>query len=108
MQKLIFLKKMELKLSELEGEFAELNGWEAESEAATFLNGLGISEEFHTKKMKELMVTKRLRYYLHKHYLEIRIFYYWMNLQTILDLDSITWLENFLYNFEEYCYSCIP
>ena len=38
----------------LEGEFADLNGWEAESEAAILLQGLGIGEEFHYKKMAEL------------------------------------------------------
>src|SRR6476620_6831921 len=43
-----------MKAAELEGEFAELNGWEAESEAAILLKGLGISEDLHAKKMAEL------------------------------------------------------
>ena len=43
-----------IRISELEGEFSELNGWEAESEAAMLLNGLGISEDLHSKKMRDL------------------------------------------------------
>ena len=43
-----------MKAAELEGEFAELNGWEAESEAAILLKGLGIGEDLHTKKMADI------------------------------------------------------
>ena len=43
-----------IKASELEGEFANMNGWEAESDAATLLNGLGIDSEYHYKMMGEL------------------------------------------------------
>ncbi len=44
-----------MRAAELEGEFAELNGWEAESEAAILLRGLGIGENLHEKKMAELI-----------------------------------------------------
>ena len=43
-----------IRASELEGEFAEMNGWEAESDAATLLNGLGIDTEFHYAQMADL------------------------------------------------------
>ncbi len=50
-----------LRVAELEGEFAELNGWEAESEAATLLNGLGVIEELHDKKMQELNGSEKVK-----------------------------------------------
>ena len=50
-----------MKVSELECEFAELNGWEAESEAARLLNGLGISENLHNLKMAELSGKEKVR-----------------------------------------------
>ena len=48
-----------MKAAELEGEFAELNGWEAESEAAILLKGLGIDEIFMLKRWQKLLVQKR-------------------------------------------------
>ena len=89
-----------IRLSELEGEFAELNGWDAESEAATLLNGLGIGEEFHYKKMKDIDGNDKVRVLLAQALFG--------NPDTLLldeptnhlEVDSITWLENFLYNFE--------
>ena len=50
-----------MKAAELEGEFAELNGWEAESEAAILLKGLGIGEELHYKKMAELTGSEKVK-----------------------------------------------
>lgn len=50
-----------IKAAELEGEFAELNGWEAESEAAQLLHNLGISEDLHHKKMSELLEKDKVR-----------------------------------------------
>ncbi|MGE5677165.1 MAG: ATP-binding cassette domain-containing protein, partial [Pseudomonadota bacterium] len=50
-----------MRASELEGEFSELNGWEAESEAATLLTGLGIMEESHHMKMKELNGSEKIK-----------------------------------------------
>ncbi|MDP4180591.1 MAG: ATP-binding cassette domain-containing protein [Bacillota bacterium] len=89
-----------IKISELEAEFAELNGWEAESEAATLLNGLGINEEFHYKKMKDIDGNQKVRVLLaqalfgNPHVLLLD------EPTNHLDIESITWLENFLYNFE--------
>lgn len=50
-----------IKASELECEFAELNGWEAESEAAIILNGLGITEDLHNKLMKDLSGPEKVK-----------------------------------------------
>jgi ATPase subunit of ABC transporter with duplicated ATPase domains len=89
-----------IRISELEGEFAELNGWEAESEAATLLNGLGIGEEFHYKKMGDIDGNQKVRVLLaqalfgNPHVLLLD------EPTNHLDIESITWLENFLYNFE--------
>ncbi len=47
--------------AELEGEFAEMNGWEAESDAATLLNGLNIDTELHYKKMSELSGSEKVK-----------------------------------------------
>ena len=58
-----------IKAAELEGEFAELDGWDAETNAERLLMGLGITKDLHYKQMKELQVEKRLKYYLLKHYL---------------------------------------
>ena len=65
-----------IRASELEGEFAALDGWNAESEATTLLNGLGILTELHERKMSELRVMKRLRFYLPKHYLGTQTSYF--------------------------------
>lgn len=89
-----------IRISELEAEFAELNGWEAESEAATLLNGLGIGEELHYKKMKDIDGNQKVRVLLaqalfgNPHVLLLD------EPTNHLDIESITWLENFLYNFE--------
>ena len=50
-----------MRAAELEGEFAELNGWEAESEAAILLKGLGIAEDLHDKKMAELTGAEKVK-----------------------------------------------
>ncbi|MDF2607024.1 MAG: transporter ATP-binding protein [Bacillales bacterium] len=50
-----------MKAAELEGEFAELNGWEAESEASILLNGLGIGEDLHYKKMSEITGSEKVK-----------------------------------------------
>lgn len=89
-----------IRASELEGEFAELNGWEAESEASTLLTGLGIMEEAHNLKMKELEGSDKVKVLLaqalfgHPHILLLD------EPTNHLDLKSIKWLENFLLDFE--------
>jgi len=89
-----------IKISELEAEFAELNGWEAESEAATLLNGLGIGEEFHYKKMKDMDGNQKVRVLLAQALFGNPHILLLDEPTNHLDIESITWLENFLYNFE--------
>ncbi|MCM1565005.1 MAG: ATP-binding cassette domain-containing protein [Dehalobacter sp.] len=89
-----------MKIAELEAEFAEMNGWEAESEAATLLNGLGIGEEYHDKKMKELDGNEKIRVLLAQALFGSPDILLLDEPTNHLDIASITWLENFLYNFE--------
>ena len=89
-----------MKISELEAEFAELNGWEAESEAASMLNGLGIGEEYHNRKMKELDGNDKVRVLLAQALFGNPHILLLDEPTNHLDLASITWLENFLYNFD--------
>ncbi|MEL1135204.1 ATP-binding cassette domain-containing protein [Desulfitobacterium sp. THU1] len=89
-----------MKAADLEAEFAEMNGWQAEAEAAELLMGLGIPKEYHDRKMKELEGSEKVRVLLaqalfgHPHILLLD------EPTNHLDLQSINWLENFLYNFE--------
>ena len=89
-----------IRLSELEAEFAELGGWDAEAEAATLLNGLGIGEEFHTKKMWEIDGNGKVRVLLAQALFGNPDILLMDEPTNHLDVASITWLENFLYNFE--------
>lgn len=89
-----------IRISELEGEFSELNGWDAESEAATLLNGLGISEELHYKKMKDLDGNDKVKVLLAQALFGNPDILLLDEPTNHLDLASISWLENFLYNFE--------
>ena len=63
-------------LGELEGEFADMDGWNAEADAETMLNGLGITSEFHDMYMKDLDGNQKVKVLLAQAYLVIRIFYY--------------------------------
>lgn len=89
-----------LKLAELEGEFAEMDGWDAESNAATMLNGLGITEELHTKKMKELTGSEKVKVLLAQALFGNPDILLLDEPTNHLDIQSIRWLENFLHNFE--------
>ncbi|WP_130805316.1 ABC-F family ATP-binding cassette domain-containing protein [Senegalia massiliensis] len=89
-----------IKAAELEGEFAELNGWEAESEASALLQGLGIPTDMHDKKMNELTGSDKVKVMLAKALFgnpEILILDEPTN---NLDIKSINWLEDFLLDFE--------
>ncbi|MDP4094533.1 MAG: ATP-binding cassette domain-containing protein [Bacillota bacterium] len=89
-----------IRISELEAEFSELNGWEADSEAATLLNGLGITEEFHSKKMGDMDGNQKVRVLLAQALFGNPDILLLDEPTNHLDVASVTWLENFLYNFE--------
>ena len=86
--------------SELEGEFAELDGWEAESDAATLLNGLGIGTELHYKLMSELNGSEKVKVLLAQALFGNPDVLLLDEPTNHLDLDAIAWLEEFLINFE--------
>lgn len=88
-----------IKAAELEGDFAELNGWEAESEASQMLAGLGISENLHSKKMKELDGGQKVRVLLAQALFGNPDILLLDEPTNHLDLESITWLEDFLFKF---------
>ncbi|GFN29893.1 ABC-F family ATP-binding cassette domain-containing protein [Paenibacillus xylaniclasticus] len=89
-----------IRAGELEAEFAEMNGWEAESEAAEMLNGLGILTEFHDKKMKELGGNEKVRVLLAQALFGSPNILLLDEPTNHLDMESIRWLENFLARFE--------
>ncbi|MEG0774792.1 ATP-binding cassette domain-containing protein [Clostridium sp.] len=89
-----------MKASELEGEFAELNGWEAESEAATLLMGLGITDDLHNKKMKDLNGSEKVKVLLAQALFGHPDILLLDEPTNHLDIKSISWLENFLMDFE--------
>lgn len=88
------------RVGELENRFAELDGWNAESDAAALLSGLGIKEELHNKQMSELSGKQKVRVLLAQ-----ALFGNPDNLlldepTNDLDLDTVNWLENYLSNFD--------
>lgn len=89
-----------MKASELEGEFAELDGWQAESEAGEVLIGLGIPRELHEKKMKDVSSQEKVRILLAQALFGKPNILLLDEPTNDLDIESIVWLENFLYNFE--------
>jgi ATPase subunit of ABC transporter with duplicated ATPase domains len=88
-----------MKVAELEGEFADMGGYESESEAASLLSGLGVGEEFHEKKMGELEDNIKVRILLAQALFGNPDVLLLDEPTNHLDLESITWLENFLYRF---------
>ena len=84
----------------LEEEFANLNGWEAESDAATLLNGLGIETELHYKLLKELRGSEKVKVLLAQALFGNPDILLLDEPTNHLDLDAIAWLEEFLINFE--------
>ncbi|EJS68719.1 ABC transporter ATP-binding protein [Bacillus cereus] len=89
-----------MRAAELEGEFAELNGWEAESEAAILLKGLGIGEDVHDKKLSELTGAEKVKVLLAQALFGKPDILLLDEPTNHLDLKAIQWLENFLMNFE--------
>ena len=89
-----------IRASELEGEFAEMDGWEAESNAAMLLNGLGIDSELHYSTMKDLDGSIKVKVLLAKALFGNPDVLLLDEPTNHLDLDAIAWLEEFLINFE--------
>lgn len=95
-----FTEEDGIKASELEAEFANLNGWEAESDAATLLNGLGIETELHTVLMSELNGSQKVKVLLAQALFGNPDILLLDEPTNHLDLDAIAWLEEFLINFD--------
>ncbi|MCR4618036.1 MAG: ATP-binding cassette domain-containing protein [Lachnospiraceae bacterium] len=89
-----------IRASELEAEFAEMDGWEAESNAAMLLNGLGIGTEFHYSQMSELDGSLKVKVLLAKALFGNPDILLLDEPTNHLDLDAIAWLEDFLIDFE--------
>ena len=88
-----------IRASELEGEFAEMNGWEAESDAATLLNGLGVDTELHYTQMSELNGSLKVKVLLAQALFGNPDILLLDEPTNHLDLPAIEWLEEFLINF---------
>ena len=88
-----------VRASELEGEFADLNGWEAESDAATLLKGLGLDTDLHYAYMRELDGGQKVKVLLAKALFGNPDILLLDEPTNHLDLDAIAWLEEFLINF---------
>ena len=89
-----------VKAAELEGEFATMNGWEAESDAANLLNGLGIETDLHYKQMADLTGAQKVKVLLAQALFGNPDILLLDEPTNHLDLDAIAWLEEFLINFE--------
>ncbi|WP_449354966.1 ABC-F family ATP-binding cassette domain-containing protein [Virgibacillus natechei] len=89
-----------MRAAELEGEFAEMNGWEAESDAAVLLKGLGIDESLHMQKMNELTEDQKVKILLAQALFGNPDILLLDEPTNGLDIHAIQWLEEFLINFE--------
>jgi len=94
-----FTEEDGIKASELEGEFATMNGWEAESDAASLLNGLGIETDLHYKYLRDLTGPEKVKVLLAKALFGNPDILLLDEPTNHLDLDAIAWLEEFLINF---------
>ena len=89
-----------IKAAELEGEFANMNGWEAESDAESLLNGLGIEPDLHYAQMGSLLGAQKVKVLLAQALFGNPDILLRDEPTNHLDLDAIAWLEEFLINFE--------
>ena len=96
-----FTEEDGIKASELENEFAEMNGWEAESDAATLLNGLGIETDMHYMQMSELNGSDKVKVLLAQALFGNPDILLLDEPTNHLDLAAIQWLEEFLINFDK-------
>ena len=95
-----FTEEDGIRASELEAEFASMDGWEAEANAASLLNGLGIETEYHDKKMSELNGSQKVKVLLAQALFGNPDILLLDEPTNHLDLEAIRWLEEFLINFE--------
>ncbi len=95
-----FTEEDGIKASELEGEFAAMNGWEAESDAASLLNGLGIETDLHYKYLRDLTGPEKVKVLLAQALFGNPDILLLDEPTNHLDLDAIAWLEEFLINFD--------
>ncbi len=86
--------------AELEAEFAEMNGWEAESDAAALLSGLGVKEEYHYSLMSDINLSEKVKVLLAQALFGNPDVLLLDEPTNNLDIESILWLENFLMNFK--------
>ena len=89
-----------IRASELEAEFADMDGWNAESDAATLLNGLGVDTEYHYMMMSEMPGPLKVKILLAQALFGNPDILLLDEPTNNLDLDAIAWLEEFLINFE--------
>ncbi|WP_379967915.1 ABC-F family ATP-binding cassette domain-containing protein [Ectobacillus sp. sgz5001026] len=89
-----------MRAAELEAEFAEMNGWESEADAAILLKGVGIDEELHQKKMAELTGAEKVKVLLAQALFGKPDILLLDEPTNYLDIKAVRWLENFLLNFE--------
>ncbi|MBQ9018715.1 MAG: ATP-binding cassette domain-containing protein [Bacilli bacterium] len=94
-----FTEEDGMKLANLEAEFMELDGWNAEADAATLLNNLGVSEEYHYVTMKDIPVKLRVKVLLAQSLFGNPDILLLDEPTNSLDLEAIRWLEEFLINF---------
>jgi ATPase subunit of ABC transporter with duplicated ATPase domains len=90
-----------VRAGELEGLFAEMRGWEAESDAAVLLAGLGIGTELHDKKMRELLDTDKVKVLLAQALFGSPDILLLDEPTNHLDIKAIRWLEDFLFDFDK-------
>ena len=95
-----FTEEDGIRASELEAEFAEMDGWNAESDAAQLLNGLGIPTELHYAQMADLNGSEKVKVLLAQALFGNPDILLLDEPTNHLDLDAIAWLEEFLINFE--------
>lgn len=95
-----FTEEDGMRAAELEGEFAEMNGWEAESDAARLLTGLGISEDLHDKQMADLAGSEKVKVLLAQALFGNPDVLLLDEPTNHLDIKAIQWLEDFLIDFE--------